>query len=631
MLNKSPTFDEPAHLSAGYNFWLNSDYRQGTDSSVFSQKWAALPLLGMKDLQFPSQSWQGKVNFDGYGIGIPFLHELGNPTEAILFRSRAMISLLAALAGVLIFLWGYSTYGGWGGLVAQSLFVFNPMVLANGGLVTTDIPVTVWFLASIFAFWRLTKRISITQITITGIAAGLLVISKMTGLLFGPTAAILVAIRVFHPQPVHWTLWKRPARLIKKSLTKALALISASFLAAAISLGVIWVAYDLRYTRVAGVDDVNNLDILPWESNREPEGGLSPFIELSRRYSLLPQSYLLDLTRLSETLGGRPSFLFDQTNLKGWWYFFPFAFIAKSNPAALILLALALAALWIKNRKITALPSRPDRHWSMTEMIPWSVFSVLFLIAALRTPLNIGYRHILPILPFCCLYSGASIFWIGQSKAMRIFLIFVGAWLVIATLVSFPNYIAYISPILGGSSNNYNVLIDSSTDWGQELPAVKDKINHWHTVAGKKLPVYFSYFGSSRPSDYGLETQALPSFFRNDQSRFYPLRPGIYLISNTMLQTLYTRFPGEWNPSYEKLYQEIAWVPKLMKAGKKPETMNSQEWINLSTTWNELRFARLASYLRHREPDDHVNHGVQAYFLTRKELRDALQGDPIMP
>ena len=174
-------------------------------------------------------------------------------------------------------------------------------------------------------------------------------------------------------------------------------------------------------------------------------------------------------------------------------------------------------------------------------MIPWSVFSVLFLIAALRTPLNIGYRHILPILPFCCLYSGASIFWIGQSKAMRIFLIFVGAWLVIATLVSFPNYIAYISPILGGSSNNYNVLIDSSTDWGQELPAVKDKINHWHTVAGKKLPVYFSYFGSSRPSDYGLETQALPSFFRNDQSRFYPLRPGIYLISNTMLQTLYTR------------------------------------------------------------------------------------------
>ncbi len=82
MLNKSPTFDEPAHLSAGYNFWLNSDYRQGTDSSVFSQKWAALPLLGMKDLQFPSQSWQGKVNFNRSGFNSPklasYLQRSGN-------------------------------------------------------------------------------------------------------------------------------------------------------------------------------------------------------------------------------------------------------------------------------------------------------------------------------------------------------------------------------------------------------------------------------------------------------------------------------------------------------------------------------------------------------------------------
>src|SRR5437016_11554248 len=43
--DKSPTFDEPAHLTAGYSYWLTNDFRLNPVNGSLPMRWAALPLL----------------------------------------------------------------------------------------------------------------------------------------------------------------------------------------------------------------------------------------------------------------------------------------------------------------------------------------------------------------------------------------------------------------------------------------------------------------------------------------------------------------------------------------------------------------------------------------------------------
>jgi hypothetical protein len=42
---KSPTFDEPQHLTAGYSYWVTNDFRLDPENGNLPARWAALPLL----------------------------------------------------------------------------------------------------------------------------------------------------------------------------------------------------------------------------------------------------------------------------------------------------------------------------------------------------------------------------------------------------------------------------------------------------------------------------------------------------------------------------------------------------------------------------------------------------------
>src|SRR5436309_12510555 len=42
---KSPTFDEPQHLTAGYSSWVTNDIRLDPEYGNLPARWAALPLL----------------------------------------------------------------------------------------------------------------------------------------------------------------------------------------------------------------------------------------------------------------------------------------------------------------------------------------------------------------------------------------------------------------------------------------------------------------------------------------------------------------------------------------------------------------------------------------------------------
>jgi hypothetical protein len=246
-------------------------------------------------------------------------------------------------------------------------------------------------------------------------------------------------------------------------------------------------------------------------------------------------------------------------------------------------------------------------------------------------PLNIGIRHLLPVYPVLFILAGvlARARWRHRLSG-TILLGALMAWSAGEVWAVYPQTLAYFNEFAGGPKHGYHILVDSSYDWGQDLPAVEKWVARRAGQPGSKPPVYFSYFGSGLLRPFKLDdVVVLPSHF--DQPRFFlfTLKPGTYIISVTMLESVYnhTAF-GSWRDSYESEYQKLA--PEIDQIG---QSHDSAAFDQLTRTgaiqrYDELRLGRLCAYLRKREPDERITYGVFVYELNQAQLDEALSGPP---
>jgi hypothetical protein len=181
-----------------------------------------------------------------------------------------------------------------------------------------------------------------------------------------------------------------------------------------------------------------------------------------------------------------------------------------------------------------------------------------------------------------------------------------------------PHYLAFFNALAGGPANGYRHLVDSSLDWGQDLPGLKRWLDR-ERASGSSEPVFLSYFGTGDPELYGIRSVRLPGFFDAPLLRdaSAALTAGTYCISATMLQNVYNplaRIRGPWTPEREAEYQRLRGL--------------EERYGSAALAYDMLRFARLTAYLRQREPDDHVGYSILIYRLGEEDLAEALEGDP---
>src|SRR6185369_10959616 len=69
-------------------------------------------------------------------------------------------------------------------------------------------------------------------------------------------------------------------------------------------------------------------------------------------------------------------------------------------------------------------------------------------------------------------------------------------WHVFESIAIRPDYLAYFNELAGGPSEGYRHLADSSLDWGQDLPALKQWLDGERLQRGDGN-VYLSYFGTA--------------------------------------------------------------------------------------------------------------------------------------
>ena len=84
-IDKSPTFDEPVHLTAGYSYWLRNDFRFDPENGNLPARWAALPLIATRP-NFPApNSFPWNRVFVGKSSQL-FFYWLGNDPDDMLLR-----------------------------------------------------------------------------------------------------------------------------------------------------------------------------------------------------------------------------------------------------------------------------------------------------------------------------------------------------------------------------------------------------------------------------------------------------------------------------------------------------------------------------------------------------------------
>jgi 4-amino-4-deoxy-L-arabinose transferase-like glycosyltransferase len=654
---KSVTFDEMAHLTAGYSYWAFDDYRLHPENGNWPQRWGALPLV-FAGYAFPTLDQPAWTLSNMYVVGDQFFYMTGNDADRMLFRARAMMALLGVACGALVFAWARRLLSPAAAWVSLLLFCAGPTLLAHGPLVTSDMAAALFFTAAAGGVWVVLHRITPWTVLASSVLAAGVFLSKFSGPIFVAVAAAMLVVRLAARKPLAAGITRpaaeRPGRL------RQLALLTVVLVAHVLVVWtLVWASYGFRYTAFAAGTTSHDAFMAPLAND---SGMVTALVEFGRRHRLLPEAYIYGFAHTMQFATERSAFLKGEIRTTGWWWFFPYAFTVKTTLPALLVGLLSLAALVTRWR--AQLPGGTRSHAvaaSLYAGTPLLSLLAVYGVSAISSPLNIGHRHLLPMYPALCILAGGAVMWIegaferrpvpagntkkerkkarkpqaakpGWMKAAGVVTVVVLSWHVIESLRVRPHYLAYFNQLAGGPREGYRHLADSSLDWGQDLPALKRWLDEQGLQDPLSEPVYLSYFGTGRPEYYGIRAVQLPGFLdRRPRQQPEALRGGTYCISATMLNVLTRDF---WTPESEADYQRVLdAVKSLDDASESAEAraalidgMGEDYWWKTFHQFDQMRLGRLAAVLRAREPDAQIGFSILVYRLSGADVAAALYG-----
>ena len=587
---KSATFDEDVHLTSGYSWWVQNDFRLDSENGALPGRLAALPLLALP-LRFPATdnlAWRTQqISY----FSIRFFNEMGNRLEPVLLRARMAMACLGVALGLSIFLISSRLWGTAGGFLSLTLFVFDPNFLAHGPLVASDVAAALFFTLAAWTYWGMLRQITAPSILAAGVCAGALAISKMSAPMFVFMAAAMLIARMIDPEPLEFFGRQIPGRRNRFS-----ALIATSVLCLGAAVAVIWTAYSFRYSMNRPGDPVN-LDL---DSLLARNGPVAGTISALRAGRILPEAWLYGLASVTlRNTVSRACFLVGECGVTGFRMFFPVTFLLKTPLSFLFLAGLGVAALW----------RGPERIQRLRWLPPLAIVFATYWVFAIASHLNIGLRHLLPVYPPLFIVAGGAVGLLGDRRVLhRAALALLVIWNVGASLFIRPHYLAYTNELTGGPTQGYRYLVDSSLDWGQDLPGLRRWLDTHQ--ANEPSRAFVSYFGVADLTHHGIRATS-----------FGPIRPnplpdltgGIYCVSATTLQTTFSAEFGKWTRGREAVYRQL-------RRNLAPDLLRQ---------YADLRAARLFAYLRQREPDDEIGYSILIYRLTQEDLRAALEGPPV--
>lgn len=618
--SKSMTADEIAHLTAGLAYNARGDYRLQPENGNLSQRLAAVPMT-LAGVRLPATSLASWPAADVWNYGHAFFFERGLATDEWLFLGRGVIALVSAATGLLVFFWSRALFGWRGAFLSLTLFVFCPAFLAHGALATSDIMMAFFFLAAVGAWWRHLERPGAGGAALSAAILGLACVAKYSAVLLAPMFALIAL--VWFAGRVRVEGWCAPLRRLARSTAVHLLVVWAT----------IWLFYGFRYGAFSPeLADGARFYRGGWDWILTDFGWSRPILVVARDWHLLPEAFLYGFAFVVQFAKERGAFFNGDYSLTGWVSFFPFAFLVKTTLPLLILLAAGTAAAtrasWgeFKAGRVAAVFTR------LRPLTPLAALFVVYWVTSLASHLNIGHRHILPTYPVLFIAAGWLARWLDLRRPLAAALVLgLVIWHAGESLRARPNYLAYFNQLVGGSENGWRHLVDSSLDWGQDLPALETWLEtHNH---GKK--VFLSYFGAGDPAYEGIVATALPTLPEvGPPQKWQPLTAGVYAISATMLQQAYSPVRGDWTLAREQEFQSLRALEPMMLAFQNDPVRRAallrdapqENWTAAWKRYEWLRLARLCHCLRPRRADGEAGYSILIYRLNAGDVAAAVGG-----
>lgn len=484
MRSDSLTFDELAHIGAGYSYLIKQDYRINPEHPPLIKDIPALPLLFL-NLNFPdsSQNWLQAdappawwVQFD---LGTEFIYRSGNNPREIIFWSRLAMIMLMVFLGWLLFWWTRRTTNSAIALGALALFAFSPTFLAHGRLVNTDVGAVLGAFLAIIFWLKFLDAPSWKNVLLAGISFGAAMLLKFSLILLIPFFAIITLLYVF--------LFSGSKDA--KNLRSWISYISV-YLGKAITAGligfvfVIWPVYQFHVWNYPAEQQLRDT-IADISGHPVPQARKLTLWMAEKEVLRAPAQYFRGILMASQrTVWGNTAYFLGEISADSWLHYFPLLYFLKVPLAFHILTLLAIIFSFIFFRKNL----RKEYFWALA-FILWIA---VYWSSSLFGNLNIGVRHLLPVFPFTYILVVFGIY--HSPRLIKFFALLLFVWYAVSSLLAFPHYISYYNEISGGSKNGYKIAVDSNYDWGQDFYRLMDFVEN--PPNGEKIDkIYLDYFG----------------------------------------------------------------------------------------------------------------------------------------
>jgi hypothetical protein len=616
---KSMTSDEIAHLVAGHAYNTLGDFRLQPENGNLPQRLAALPMM-LGHVPLPPTSLESWKTADVWNYGRTCFYEQGILADEWLFLGRAVIALVSAATGLLVFFWSRELFGWCGGFLSLLLFVFCPAFLAHGALATSDVVMTFFFVASVRAWWRHLKHPGLTGGALSAVTLGVAFVAKFSAVLLPPILGLI---------GIGWAIGEVRKSGWRGSMTR---LFRCTLIHAGAAWAIIWLFYGFRFSAfspaLAEGAGFNN----GWGWALTGIGLPAKIIWWLKEWRLLPEAWLYGLAFVLNFARARGAFMSGDYSVTGWVAFFPFAFLIKTTLPLLLLIITGFIASLATAARRTGQFGAAAVAARLRPLLPLAALFFVYWVTSLTSHLNIGHRHILPIYPVLFIAAGWLGRWISlQRPAWSICIIGAVLWHAGESLRIRPHYLAYFNQIVGGPQNGWRHLVDSSLDWGQDLPGLK----RWLDVHARSEHVFLSYFGTGDAAYEGIRATALPTLPRVGPSRpWHRLTPGLYAVSATMLQHVYSPIRGSWTLELEKEFEDLRAIEPILLAyqddAERRKSLQreapSERWDTAWKRYEQLRFARLCHYLRVKGPVAMIAYSILIFRLDQVEINGAVGG-----
>lgn len=546
--NDSATFDEVAHIPAGYSYVTEQDTRLNPEHPPLLKNLIGIPLAFL-DLNFDTSKdfWTGenlpRIWDDGQWVaGKHLLYEAGNNPEQILFWARLPIILISVLLGLFLFKWGKELAGTLGGLFVLTLYAFDPNILGHNHYVTTDIGIAAFLTFAFYYFIRFIKNPSWKNAAIGGFFLGLVNLVKFSSLMAYPILGMVLITYPFFKKLSHDEAEDKNKYL---RLRIFLNYFGKGLTAFAISMIVVWALYFVNTFNMPQEIIARQINFSFPLADQNPLSQITNK-SLSSLNSFAPTKpfaeYFLGVTMVFKRVaGGNGAYFLNNVSADASSIYFPLVFVLKETLPFLMLAIFSIAftlsqtfgtlrrGLHEKNLK------KHFKHFWQTRITEYTLFGFIILYSYLSITgnLNIGLRHLFPIIPLLYLLVMKKVFDFMRGKhivtkhQIKIILSIFIIWIVLIPMFAYPYYVSYFNETIGGSRNGYKYVTDSNTDWGQDLQRLKIWLDENPQI--EKIRV--DYFGGGNPK------MALGDKFEGWWDARRPVEAGWYAISANSIQT----------------------------------------------------------------------------------------------